>query len=160
MHMIPILIAATIFTAPEGWRARLDTIDPAKVAWIVVTADASPCGPGSARQMRVIDADQDHLWLSCDVKLEGQTIEIWRDTRALIEFPDGRVFQSSRIIAALDPCGREYLMDNHVAPFVVGSYIFGYEDGTARLYMRFERTFDVAWLDGASWRLVNYHAKD
>jgi len=140
--IVTILVASIIFTAPEGWRARLGKLDPAKVTWIAKTADSSPCGPGSARRAKLMNDDAEGFWVSCHIKgLEGKKIEVWRETRVVLRFADGKVLKSSRIIAAVDPCGFQ-LLDNAVTPFLVTERTHGY-NGAATLYVRFDEKFDL-----------------
>jgi hypothetical protein len=147
---------ANIYTDPEGWRARLGDLDPDRVKWIVETADESPCGPGSAETMKIIEGDPRGFWLLCDVKgLEGRAIEVWRMTRARVRLAGGVVLNSSRIIAAVDPCGRQ-IIDNARAPFLITENVHGYE-GAVRLYIRFDRPFRTDEIE--SWRPVGARLK-
>ncbi len=140
-----------VYSDSAGWRARLSDIDPERVEWIVRTADESPCGPGSAEQIRIIHDDTRGFWLCCDVKgLKGRAIEVWRMSRLRVRLAGGNTLESSRIIAAVDPCGR-YVLDNARSPFLVTEKVHGY-DGAVRLYVRFDQPFTADKIE--SWHPV------
>jgi hypothetical protein len=143
-----------IFTAPQGWKARLTTLDRQIVrVWVTyVKEDPSAACYGGGETFQIIYNDPQGFWLACDVRLEGQTFEVWRETSAWLRLADGQVLYSSRILASADPCGFT-LLDNQRWPFVVTQNVHGYNK-TVRLYVRFSEEFDLSQV--VNWRLVNW----
>jgi len=140
-----------VYHSPDGWEARLGTLDRTGISlWLEKVKDnpAAHCY-GGGEDFEIIDKYPQGVWLTCNVRLEGRTFEVWKDTHAVLNLKNGRRLESVQIIASPDPCGRQVL-DNTVRPFLVTERLHGY-DGTVRLYIRLPGPLDPDDLESWEW---------
>jgi len=151
---IALLAQPIAYHSSEGWKARIQPVEQRHLDMMALWLEKVQNNPnancyGGGRPAELMVKDPPGTWAACDVRLDGHTVEVWKDTHAVFNLTGDRTLYSSQIIASPDPCERQVL-DNTVTPFVVTERIHGYH-GTARLYIRFNEP--VPFDEIESWEL-------
>jgi len=139
-----------VFMAPEGWKAKLTGEYRQEIA--ALYAENKP-DDDSFKYQELRARDDSGFWIKCDLAMNGERFEVYRETKAKILLRTGDMLESTVIVALADPQER-LMLNNGLQPFLVHDRLAGAKPNLVRLYFRFSESFEPG--DLVAWRLVEY----
>jgi hypothetical protein len=140
MALLVALMALIPCDNEAVWTAEMGYVRREVVEKTVENLHRTQCAGGGLIFKQIAESEPGS-WAGVNVTLRGEVLQVWGDTQVIVRLRDGRQLRSRRIMADLDPCGRQ-ILDNSLVPFVVTDRLHGY-NGAVMLYVEFSEP--VPW---------------